>query len=220
MSAAYVFDAYGTVLDVHSAAALHAEEVGPDFQDFSDLWRTKQLEYSWVRTLMGEYVTFWQLTEEALDYALSKMPAVNPALKPVLLDAYLRLDCYPDVPGALAGMKAQGFKLALLSNGSPDMLQSAVSSAGLGHILDELFSVDSVGHFKAHPLAYTIFKEKWQLNAPDVSFVSSNRWDVAGARKAGFRTIWLNRTNLPDEYRNFPPDKIIYSMDELTSDVL
>jgi 2-haloacid dehalogenase len=215
MTFAYVFDAYGTVLDIHSAVHHHATVVGPEFQAFSDLWRAKQLEYSWVRTLMGEYVNFWRLTEEALDFALAKYPAISVELKPRLLEAYLRLDCYPDVLTALQGMKSRGLKLAFLSNGSPNMLVSAASSAGLDLVLDEFFTVDSVGHFKAHPLAYTIFRDRWSLTPAEITFVSSNRWDVAGAKKAGFETVWLNRTQQPDEYRDFPPDRVVHSMREL-----
>jgi 2-haloacid dehalogenase len=215
MTSAYVFDAYGTLLDIHSAVHRHAAEIGPDFQAFSDLWRAKQLEYSWVRTLMGEYASFWRLTQEALDFALAKHPAIRTELKAGLLEAYLRLDCHPDVLAVLQVMKAQGLKLALLSNGSPDMLKSAAVSAGLDPVLDELFSVESVGHFKAHPLAYMIFRDRWSLSPAEISFVSCNRWDVAGAKKAGFQTIWLNRTGQPDEYRDFAPDRVIRSMHEL-----
>lgn len=218
MAAAYVFDAYGTLLDIHAAVRRHAADVGPDFQSFSDLWRAKQLEYAWVRTLMEEYADFWQLTQDALDYALAKYPEVDARLKPGLLDAYLSLECHPDVPAALQRMKAAGAKLALLSNGSPAMLEAAVASAGLADVLDELFSVDSVGRFKTHPRAYTIFRDRWEMAPADISFVSSNRWDIAGAKKAGFRTIWLNRSGQPDEYRGFPPDRVVGSMDELADE--
>lgn len=215
MTSAYVFDAYGTILDIHSAVHRHAIEIGPDFQSISELWRAKQLEYSWVRTLMGEYASFWQLTQDALDFALEKHQTINAELELSLLEAYLRLDCHPDVPAVLEAMKARGVKLAFLSNGSPNMLKSAAASAGLELVLDELFSVDSVGHFKPHPLAYTIFRDRWALTPGEISFVSSNRWDIAGAKKAGFQTIWLNRTEQPDEYRDFPPDRVIHSMNEL-----
>lgn len=218
MRRAYVFDAYGTLLDIHAAVHRHANAIGADFQAFSDLWRAKQLEYSWVRTLMGAYVDFWQLTQDALEYAFSKFPTIDRGLRAGLLDAYLRLDCHPDVPDALRRIKADGASLALLSNGSPAMLEAAVASADLGGVLDELFSVDSVGHFKAHPLAYAIFEERWQLSPGEISFVSSNRWDIAGANKAGFHTIWLNRSNLPEEYSDFPPSRIIHSMDEILLD--
>ena len=215
MTSAYVFDAYGTLLNVHAAVQRHASEIGPRFQRFSEVCRAKHLEYSWVRTLMGEYVNFWRLTEEALDFALAKHPEISTGLKPSLLDAYLRLDCHPDVPVVLEAMKMQGAKLAFLSNGSPDMLKSAVVAAGLDVVLEQLFSVDAVGNFKPHPLAYTIFENRWALTPAEITFVSSNRWDVAGAKKAGFRTIWLNRTEQPDEYRDFPPDRVIRSMHEL-----
>jgi 2-haloacid dehalogenase len=215
MTSAYVFDAYGTVLDIHSAVRRHAVEIGSEFQPFSDLWRAKQLEYAWVRTLMGEYASFWRLTQDALDFAMAKHPAISPELKPRLLEAYLRLDCYADSLVTLQALKAKGLKLAFLSNGSPEMLRSAAMSAGLDLVLDELFSVDSVGRFKTHPLAYTIFQERWALTPREISFVSCNRWDVAGAKRAGFRTIWLNRTDQPDEYLDFPPDLVIRAMGEL-----
>lgn len=218
MRRAYVFDAYGTLLDIHAAVRRHADAIGTDFQAFSDLWRAKQLEYSWVRTLMGAYADFWQLTQDALEYAFSRFPAIDRSLRAPLLDAYLRLDCHADVPDALRRMKASGASLALLSNGSPAMLEAAVASAKLGEVLDELFSVDSVRHFKAHPFAYTIFEKRWQLRPGEISFVSSNRWDIAGANKAGFHTIWLNRSNLPEEYNDFPPARIIHSLDEILID--
>ncbi|WP_292239223.1 haloacid dehalogenase type II, partial [Mesorhizobium sp.] len=119
--AAYVFDAYGTLFDVHAAVRRHAGEIGPDGQLLSEIWRAKQLEYSWVRTLMGAYADFWQLTEQALDFALRKVPSADPALRARLLEAYWRLDCYPEVPAVLKALKAAGAKLAILSNGSPEM---------------------------------------------------------------------------------------------------
>ena len=211
----YIFDAYGTLLDIHAAVRRHAAAIGPDFQSFSDLWRTKQLEYSWVRTLMGAYADFWQLTQDALDFALERFPAMDRALRPALLDAYMRLDAHADVADALQRLKASGARLAILSNGSPRMLETAVQSAGLAHVLDAVFSVDGVRHFKVHPLAYTPYKDSWQVPPRDVIFVSSNRWDVAGAACAGFSTVWLNRTGAPDEYRDHPPARIITSMREL-----
>ncbi|MEP6567527.1 MAG: haloacid dehalogenase type II, partial [Mesorhizobium sp.] len=141
--AAYVFDAYGTLFDVHAAVRRHADAIGPDGQLLSELWRAKQLEYSWVRTLMGAYADFWQLTEQALDFALRKFPSADPSLKAKLLDAYWRLDCYPEVPAVLKALKASGARLAILSNGSPEMLQAAVKSAALDQVLDDIYSVDA-----------------------------------------------------------------------------
>lgn len=171
--AAYVFDAYGTLFDVHAAVRRHADQIGPDGQLLSEIWRAKQLEYSWVRTLMGAYADFWQLTEQALDFALRKVPSADKGLRAKLLDAYWRLDCYPEVPAVLKALKASGAKLAILSNGSPEMLEAAVKSAALDQVLDDIYSVEAVKR--------------------------------AGATKFGFRTVWINRSDQPEEYRDFPP---------------
>lgn len=212
---AYVFDAYGTLFDVHAAVRRHAGEIGPDGQALSEIWRAKQLEYSWVRTLMGSYRDFWQLTEEALDYAFLKVPTADPALRGKLLDAYWRLDCFPEVPAVLAALKAAGGRIAILSNGSPAMLESAVKSAALDTVVDEVFSVDEIGRYKTVPEVYEMVTTTWRLYPRSVSFQSSNRWDVAGAHKFGFRTVWINRTSQPDEYRDHPPALILPSLDGL-----
>ncbi|OHV87023.1 haloacid dehalogenase type II [Mesorhizobium sp. ORS 3428] len=213
--AAYVFDAYGTLFDVHAAVRRHAGEIGPDGQQLSEIWRAKQLEYSWVRTLMGAYADFWQLTEQALDFALRKVPSVDPALRDRLLEAYWQLDCYPEVPAVLKALKASGAKLAILSNGSPEMLQAAAKSAALDQILDDVFSVDEIRRFKTDPSVYDMVVTAWRLYPGAVSFQSSNRWDVAGATKFGFRTVWINRTNQPDEYQDLPPGLILPSLEGL-----
>lgn len=210
--AAYVFDAYGTLFDVHAAVRRHAAEAGPDGGLLSEIWRAKQLEYSWVRTLMGAYADFWQLTEQSLDFALRKVPTVDPALRPKLLDAYWRLDCYPEVPSVLKALKADGARLAILSNGSPDMLRSAVRSAALDSVLDDVFSVDAVRRFKTDPAVYDIVAMNWRLYPDAISFQSSNRWDIAGATRFGFRTVWINRTDQPDEYRDLQPALILPSL--------
>ncbi len=215
--AAYVFDAYGTLFDVHAAVRRHAEAIGPDGQLLSDIWRAKQLEYSWVRSLMGAYVDFWQLTEQALDFALARVPSADPSLRMQLLEAYWRLDCYPEVPFVLKALKASGARLAILSNGSQAMLDSAVKSAALDQILDNVFSVDTVRRFKTDPSVYDMVTTSWRLYPDAVSFQSSNRWDVAGAAKAGFRTVWINRSNQPDEYRDLPPGLILPSLEGLVT---
>jgi 2-haloacid dehalogenase len=212
---AYVFDAYGTLFDVHAAARRHAGEIGPEGQLLSEIWRAKQLEYSWVRTLMGSYRDFWQLTEEALDYAFRKVPTADPALRGKLLDAYWRLDCFPEVPAVLAALKAAGARVAILSNGSPAMLQAAVRSAALETIVDEIFSVDEIGRYKTAPEVYEMVTTAWRLYPQAVSFQSSNRWDVAGAQSFGFRTVWINRAGQPDEYDDHPPALILPSLDGL-----
>lgn len=214
---AYVFDAYGTLFDVHAAVRRHAGETGPDGQLLSEIWRAKQLEYSWVRTLMGSYRDFWALTEEALDHALRKVPSVDPSLRDRLLEAYWRLDCYPEAPAVLKALKAAGARIAILSNGSPAMLESAVRSAALDQVVDEIFSVDAVRRFKTDPQVYDLVTTAWRLYPQAVSFQSSNRWDVAGARKFGFRTVWINRSGQPDEYADHPPDVILPSLEGLPS---
>jgi 2-haloacid dehalogenase len=212
---AYVFDAYGTLFDVHSAVSRLAARVGPDASAFSELWRTKQLEYSWVRTLMGAYRDFWQLTADALDFALARFPSVDRRLKPELLDAYRTLLAFPEVPAVLDQLKQRGMKLAILSNGSPDMLAAAVSSAKLDAFLDKVFSIDGIGRYKTHPDAYRLVTNAWDLRPEQVSFQSSNRWDIAGAARFGFATVWVNRSGQPDEYPDSPPDRVVKSLSEL-----
>jgi 2-haloacid dehalogenase len=214
---AYVFDAYGTLFDVHAAVRRHAEAIGPDGQLLSEIWRTKQLEYSWVRTLMGAYADFWQLTEQALDFAYARVPSANKGLRGDLLDAYLKLDCYPEVPSVLKALKASGAKLAILSNGSPAMLEPIVRAAALDTLLDEVFSVDDIRRFKTDQSVYEMVTSAWRLYPDAVSFQSSNRWDVAGATRAGFRTVWINRSGMPDEYADLPPAVILPSLEGLAS---
>jgi 2-haloacid dehalogenase len=168
-----------------------------------------------VRTLMGSYADFWQLTEQALDYAFSRVPSANRALRADLLDAYMRLDCYPEVPAVLKALKAAGAKLAILSNGSPEMLDAAVRSAALDTVFDAVFSVDAVKRFKTDPSVYEMVTSAWRLYPEAVSFQSSNRWDVAGATRAGFRTVWINRAGMPDEYADLPPALILPSLEGL-----
>lgn len=212
---AYVFDAYGTLFDVHAAVRRHADAIGREGQLLSDIWRAKQLEYSWVRTLMGSYRDFWQLTEDALDFALARVPSADPALRAKLLEAYWRLDCYPEVPGVLKALKADGARIAILSNGSPAMLEAAVRSAALDGVIDEIFSVDPVRRFKTDPQVYDLVVTAWRLYPDSVSFQSSNRWDIAGARKFGFRTVWINRSGQPDEYTDLAPALILPSLEGL-----
>ena len=214
---AYVFDAYGTLFDVHAAVRRFAGEIGPDGQQLSEIWRAKQLEYSWVRTLMGAYQDFWALTEQALDHAFAKVPTADKSLRQKLLDAYWKLDCYPEVPAILRALKADGAKVAILSNGSPAMLEAAVRSAALETVIDEVFSVDSLQRFKTEPTVYEMVTTAWRLYPSKISFQSSNRWDVAGAAKFGFRTVWINRAGQPDEYFDLKPELILPSLEGLVN---
>jgi 2-haloacid dehalogenase len=212
---AFVFDAYGTLFDVHSAVARLAGRIGPDAARFSELWRTKQLEYSWVRTLMSKYRDFWQLTGDALDFALSRFPTVDPALKPELLDAYRTLEPFPEVGTVLAALKQSGARLAILSNGSPAMLAAAVSSAKLAGLLDEVFSIDAIRTYKTRAETYQLVTRAWGVVPRRISFQSSNRWDIAGASRFGFDTVWVNRSGQPDEYGDLPPGRVVASLHDL-----
>jgi len=212
----FVFDAYGTLFDVHSAVARHSELVGENAARVSEIWRNKQLEYSWTRAGMGKYRDFWQLTEDALDFALAAVPGANPEAKSALLDAYMSLDCYKEVPKVLAGLKESGMRTGILSNGSPHMLQSAVRSAGLDTLIDAQLSVDAIGTFKTVPATYQLVTDHFGVPANQVSFQSSNRWDIAGAVKFGFHTVWINRTGQPDEYHDLPPATVLGDLNGLT----
>jgi 2-haloacid dehalogenase len=211
----YVFDAYGTLFDVHAAVRRHAAEVGPDAVRLSEIWREKQLEYSWVRSLMGRYLDFWTLTEQGLDYALAVTPSADPALRGRLLDAYRSLDVYPEVLKVLTALRAGGARLAILSNGSPAMLASAVASARIDGLLDEVISVDETGAYKTDPAVYDLVTTRFRVFPDAVSFQSSNRWDVAGAAAFGFRTVWINRAGKPEEYADLPPTAVLPSLEGL-----
>jgi len=216
-TSAFIFDAYGTLFDVHAAVRRHAASLGPDGQRLSEIWRAKQLEYSWVGTLMGELPDFWKLTERALDYAFEKVPSADRSLREALLQAYWQLDCYPEVPSVLSALKQAGHRVGILSNGRMDMLEAAVRSSAIDGFLDDIFSVDRVGRFKPAAEVYEMVSTAWRLYPGAVSFQSSNRWDVAGAAHFGFRAVWINRTNEPDEYPDQPPALILPSLSGLTA---
>jgi 2-haloacid dehalogenase len=212
---AVIFDAYGTLFDVHSAVGRHMAQVGPDAARFSDVWRTKQLEYSWVLSLAGRYEPFWTLTEQALDFAFARFPDVDRAIRPLLLEAYRTLDAYPEVRRTLQGLRTRGLRTGILSNGDPGMLKAAVDSANLAGDLDVVLSVDAVRIFKTSPRSYDLVLQALSITASEVVFVSSNRWDIAGAAAFGFTPIWVNRLGLPDEYAELPPSAVIASLDRL-----
>jgi 2-haloacid dehalogenase len=217
MLSTYVFDAYGTLFDVHAAIGRHRDAAGADAENFSQIWRTKQLEYTWTLTLAGHYLDFWTLTERALDYALAQFPSIDRSLRADLLDAYLKLDAFPDVRGTLAALKSRGARLAILSNGSPHMLASAVDAAGLGTLFNAVLSVDAVRAYKPRSDAYTLVTKNLGVKPQDVAFVSSNRWDIMGAATFGFRTFWINRSQMPDEYQPFPPSQRLTGLAGLLS---
>ena len=211
----YVFDAYGTLFDVHAAMRGHAEALGERWEAISATWRAKQLEYSWVRGLMGSYTSFWRLTEEALDHALALHRIDDPPLRNGLVEAYWTLDSYPDVHETLQRLRKEGTRIAILSNGSPDMLAAAVDSARLGELVDDVLSIDAVKAFKTAPDTYRMATAAWDCKPGRIVFVSANRWDIAGATKFGFHTVWVNRAGLPDEYANYEPARAIETLGAL-----
>jgi 2-haloacid dehalogenase len=202
---AIVFDAYGTLFDVHSAVARHMAEIGPEATRLSEIWRAKQLEYSWVLSLAQRYEPFWLLTERALDYAFARCSTVDRAVRPLLLGAYRSLDAYPDVDATLDALRRRRLATAILSNGDLGMLLDAVASAGLADRLDAVLSVDAVKVFKTSPRAYELVLSALRVRPSEVVFVSSNRWDIAGAAAFGFAPVWVNRSDLPDEYPGLEP---------------
>ena len=199
---AYVFDAYGTLLDVHGAMRRHAALLPPDWERISAEWRAKQLEYTWVLSLTGprHHRDFWQLTQAALDWVCARHGITDPAVRGVLLDAYRALPAYPEVIPTLRALRDRGCRTAVFSNGEPAMLDAALRAAGLDGLLDAVVSVESAGVFKPDPRTYALVTQSLGLAPAEMAFVSSNAWDAQGAVAAGFRVAWCNRASLPDEY--------------------
>lgn len=215
MSPIFVFDAYGTLFDVHAGVIRLRGEIGPATDRLSELWRQKQLEYTWVRALMSRYRDFWSLTEDALDFAAVRCGGLEPDTRRKLLDAYRDIDAFPDVRPTLARLRREGARTAVLTNASPAMLERAAMAAGLIDLLDARLSVDPLRSYKTDPRAYALVVEAFAAEPADVTFVSSNRWDVAGAAAFGFETVWLNRARLPDEYAELAPGRVVTGLDAL-----
>lgn len=197
-----IFDAYGTLFDVTAAARLAAAEPGREnlaaiWPKLAEDWRRKQLEYTWLRAVMGRHTDFWTVTQDGLDWALEAAGLSDPDLRERLLALYRELQAYPEVPAMLADLKDRGLATAILSNGSPDMLAGAVASAGIGEFLDDTLSVESVGVFKPDARVYRLVTARFGCPPDDVLFVSSNGWDAAAASGFGFRTAWVNRAGQP-----------------------
>ncbi|NQU59547.1 MAG: haloacid dehalogenase type II [Rhodospirillales bacterium] len=212
---ACVFDAYGTLFDVNAAAAHCRDALGDKADELSAIWRLRQLEYTWLRSLMDEYVEFWKVTGDGLDYAMASLGIEDAALRERLMDIYMRLDAYPEVKGVLTTLKAGGLKTAILSNGSPKMLNSAVENAGINDVLDDTFSVESVGIYKPHPSVYQMAVDGLSVEAGRICFMSSNAWDAAAAANFGFRVVWVNRFGQPQERIPGDPEQVIKSLDGL-----
>lgn len=197
-----VFDAYGTLFDVADAArrlANRSEQTAftAKWTDVAATWRSKQLEYSWLRTISETHTDFWQVTQDGLDYALEAANLDDPVLREDLLALYWELGAYPEVPPMLTKLKEAGYVTAILSNGSPDMLNAAVTYAEIGSLLDAVLSVESVGIFKPHSSVYDLVGAQFDVTPDQVMFVSSNGWDAAHSAAYGFQTVWVNRAGLP-----------------------
>ncbi|QIG47005.1 haloacid dehalogenase type II [Nordella sp. HKS 07] len=213
---ACVFDAYGTLFDVHSPVQKLAAEIGEKADALSQLWRQKQLEYSWLRSLMGVHADFWHVTSDALDYALAFHDIDEPGLKDELLALYLKLDAYPDAKEALAALKSRNMRTAILSNGSPSMLDAAVRSAGLDKLLDQVLSVEDVGIYKPSRRVYRLAMQKFVIHdAPAICFVSANTWDAQAAAQFGFQVVRIDRFSLPNDRIPGKPAGLVKSLTEL-----
>jgi 2-haloacid dehalogenase len=209
----YVFDAYGTLFDVHSVVEA-GREITSDPAALSTTWRQKQLEYTWLRALMGTYADFWVVTEAALRYSIRRLGlGATEAQVRRLMDAYLSLACFPEVKAALG--RLAGRPRAVLSNGSPAMLAAAVTAGALTALLEHVISVDRVKTYKPSPLVYALGPQILGIAAGELLFVSSNGWDVAGAKSFGYQVAWCNRTGAPEEALGVSPDLVVGSLDKL-----
>src|SRR5689334_1018891 len=213
---ACVFDAYGTLFDFLSASKRCRDALGDKADALGQLWRTKQLEYSWLRSLMGVHADFWHVTGDALDYALSVHGIEDPGLKDELMVLYLKLDAYPDAKAALMELKSRNMRTGILSNGSPSMLDAAVRSAGLDKLLDQVLSVEDVGIYKPSRRVYRLAMQKFAIHdAPSICFVSANPWDAQAAAQFGFQVVRIDRVGLPDDKIPGKPRALVKSLSEL-----
>jgi 2-haloacid dehalogenase len=214
---ACVFDAYGTLFDVNAAAERCRDDLGPAAGPLAETWRAKQLSYTWLRSLMGEYANFERITEDALGYAMAVLKIDDSSLAQKLMALYRQLDAYPEVSGVLTRIRESGLSTAILSNGSPGMLNAAVEHAGLAAMLDRVLSVDELRIFKPHPSVYRLACERLGIAPEEICFLSSNAWDIAGAGSFGFRAVWVNRFGQMPERLPGEPTAEIGTLAELPS---
>lgn len=212
---ACVFDAYGTIFDYAAAAATCRDALGDRHAALTALWREKQLQYTWLRALQGKHADFWQVTGDALDFALETLGLTDAVLRSRLMNLYLTLDAFPEVPDMLKRLKAAGFKTAILSNGTPQMLEAAVRNAKVGPLLDAVLSVEAVGVYKPHPKVYQLAVDRLGIPANAVAFQSSNAWDAYAASAFGMRVVWCNRYGQRPERLPGKPDREIKTLAEL-----
>ena len=210
---AIIFDAYGTLFDVNSAAEKCKDKIGSKWESFSNYWRTTQLEYTWLRSLMKRHKDFWKITEDSLDKSM-KVFNINPNMKSQLLDLYKVLSPYPEVKETLQLLKEKNYKLSILSNGTPSLLNELVSSNNL-KVFDDIFSVEEVGIFKPDSKVYDIPVKKYKIEKREVAFLSANTWDVSGGGNYGFNAIWVNRNNIIFDNLDYSPENQINNLKHL-----
>ena len=210
-----IFDAYGTLFDVNAACRELSKEVGEQWQELATLWRLRQVEYTWLRNSMNEYINFWNITEDALEYAMETLNMKNEELKNKLLDLYLKLEAYPEVEKVLTQLKNEGYQTGILSNGSEDMLASAVKNAKLENLLDKVLSVEKCKVYKPSSKVYDLVEKEFKINKINCAFFSSNAWDMHAAAHYGFKTIWVNRFEGNLEKLPGKPYKIVQTLEKI-----
>jgi len=213
---AIIFDAYGTLFDVNSAAERCKDKIGDKWEGFANYWRTTQLEYTWLRSLMKRHKDFWQITEDSLDKSMEAFN-IDPKMKDELLNLYKVLSPFQEVPETLKTLKEKNFKLAILSNGTPSLLNQLVKSNNLDNLFDDLFSIEEVKIYKPDSKVYDLPIKKYEIKKNEVAFLSANTWDVSGAGNYGYNAIWVNRNNNIFDYLDYKPNNQIKSLTELTS---
>ena len=211
---AIIFDAYGTLFDVNSAAEKCKEKIGDKWESFSNYWRTTQLEYTWLRSLMKRHKNFWEITEDSLDKSM-KVFNIEPIMKKELLDLYKVLSSYPEVKDTLNELKKKKYKLAILSNGTPSLLDQLVSNNNLDNIFDDIFSVEEARIFKPDSKVYDIPIKKYKIQKEEIVFLSANTWDVSGGGNFGYNSIWVNRNNGIFDNLDYSPNKQIKNLRDL-----
>ena len=213
-SKAIVFDAYGTLFDVNSAAEKSKDKIGNKWENFANFWRTTQLEYTWLRSLMKKHKNFWQITEDSLDKSMETFQ-IDKSLRNDLLSLYKELSPYPEVKNVLENLKKKSFKLAILSNGTPELLNHLVKSSDLENLFDDIFSVEEVKIYKPDPKVYDIPVNKYKVSKGEITFLSANTWDVSGAGNYGYNSIWVNRNNSVFDKLDYKPKNEIKNLKQL-----
>ena len=211
---AIIFDAYGTLFDVNSAAEKCKDKIGDKWERFANFWRTTQLEYTWLRSLMDRHKDFWQVTEDSLDKSI-KVFNIDPSMRNELLNLYKILSPYKEVPETLKTLKEKKFKLAILSNGTPSLLDELVKSNHLDNLFDDIFSIEQVGVYKPNSRVYDMPIKKYNINKSEVAFLSANTWDVSGGGNYGYQSIWVNRNNNIFDNLDFKPKYQITDLNKL-----